>query len=170
MPEGSPPAGSDPTGGAGLQADLQVFRALGVHGAGVVTALTVQDTHRVHQSLPAFPNVVLDQIRTLLRDITPAAVKLGMLATDDTVLTSLAARGMRAVPDADAELLVRKHGLDGFERCSALTQVGPFAPRPTAPMPRAASAPARTKCIEDASISGCLRCHEHLCDVFSSGV
>jgi hydroxymethylpyrimidine/phosphomethylpyrimidine kinase len=37
-------AGSDPTGGAGLQLDLQVFRTLGVHGAGVVTALTVQDT------------------------------------------------------------------------------------------------------------------------------
>jgi hydroxymethylpyrimidine/phosphomethylpyrimidine kinase len=76
-------AGSDPTGGAGLQADLQVFRALGVHGAGVVTALTVQDTEKVHRVLPVFPNVVLDQIRTLLDDVTPDAVKLGMLANDD---------------------------------------------------------------------------------------
>ncbi|HVP29494.1 MAG TPA: bifunctional hydroxymethylpyrimidine kinase/phosphomethylpyrimidine kinase [Myxococcota bacterium] len=76
-------AGSDPTGGAGLQLDLQVFRALGVHGAGVVTALTVQDTARVHRVLPAFPNVVLEQLRTLLRDLRPDAVKLGMLATDD---------------------------------------------------------------------------------------
>ena len=76
-------AGSDPTGGGGLQADLQVFRALGVHGTGVVTALTVQDTERVHQMLPAFPNVVLDQLRTLLRDVAPDAVKIGMLATDD---------------------------------------------------------------------------------------
>ncbi len=76
-------AGSDPTGGAGLQLDLQVFRALGVHGAGVVTALTVQDSVKVHRVLPAFPNVVLDQIRTLLRDLRPAVVKLGMLATDD---------------------------------------------------------------------------------------
>lgn len=76
-------AGSDPTGGAGLQADLQVFRALGVHGMGVVTALTVQDTRRVHRLLPAFPNVVLDQIRTLLRDVRPDAVKLGVLASDD---------------------------------------------------------------------------------------
>jgi len=78
-------AGSDPTGGAGIQGDLQVFRARGVHGAAVVTALTVQDTQRVRQSLPAFPNVVLDQIRILLRDIRPAAVKLGMLGTDDIV-------------------------------------------------------------------------------------
>lgn len=76
-------AGSDPTGGAGLQADLQVFRALGVHGAGVVTALTVQDTAKVHQVLPAFPNVVLAQLRVLLRDLRPDAVKLGMLASDD---------------------------------------------------------------------------------------
>ena len=76
-------AGSDPTGGAGLQADLQVFRSLGVHGTGVVTALTVQDTARVHQVLPVFPNVVLDQLRVLLRDLPPDAVKLGALASDD---------------------------------------------------------------------------------------
>jgi hydroxymethylpyrimidine/phosphomethylpyrimidine kinase len=78
-------AGSDPSGGGGLQADLQVFRALHVHGCGVVTAMTVQDTQRVHQSLPAFPNVVLDQLRVVLRDLPPDVVKLGMLATDDIV-------------------------------------------------------------------------------------
>jgi hydroxymethylpyrimidine/phosphomethylpyrimidine kinase len=76
-------AGSDPTGGAGLQADLQVFRAFGVHGAGVVTALTVQDSAKVHRVLPVFPNVVLEQLRVLLADLLPHAVKLGMLATDD---------------------------------------------------------------------------------------
>lgn len=76
-------AGSDPTGGAGLQADLQVFRSFGVHGAGVVTALTVQDTRQVVRVLPAFPNVVLDQIRVLVRDLRPDCVKLGMLASDD---------------------------------------------------------------------------------------
>jgi len=78
-------AGSDPTGGAGLQLDLQVFRSLGVHAAGVATALTVQDTVKVHQVLPAFPSVVTDQLRVLLRDIAPHAIKLGMLATDDVV-------------------------------------------------------------------------------------
>jgi hydroxymethylpyrimidine kinase/phosphomethylpyrimidine kinase len=82
-------AGSDPTGGAGLQADLQVFRALGVHGAGVVTALTVQDSRRVHRVLPAFPSVVLDQLRVLLRDIAPRAVKVGMLASDDVLRSVL---------------------------------------------------------------------------------
>jgi hydroxymethylpyrimidine/phosphomethylpyrimidine kinase len=76
-------AGSDPTGGAGLQADLQVFRALGVHGMGVITALTVQDTARVHEVLPVFPSVVLKQLRAVLRGNPPDALKLGMLATDD---------------------------------------------------------------------------------------
>ena len=78
-------AGSDPTGGAGLQADLQVFRAMGVHGAGVVTAITVQDTAKVHQVLPAFPSVVLEQLRVLLKDLTPDAIKIGALVSDDVV-------------------------------------------------------------------------------------
>ena len=78
-------AGSDPTGGAGLQLDLQVFRALGVHGAGVLTALTLQDTKKVQRVLPVFPSVVMDQLRVLLADVTPHAIKLGMLATDDVL-------------------------------------------------------------------------------------
>ncbi len=90
-------AGSDPTGGAGLQLDLQVFRALGVHGAGVVTALTVQDTGRVHQVLPVFPSVVLEQLRVLLRDVTPHALKIGMLASDDVVRN--VELGLRELPE-----------------------------------------------------------------------
>ncbi|MDG2051046.1 MAG: bifunctional hydroxymethylpyrimidine kinase/phosphomethylpyrimidine kinase [Myxococcota bacterium] len=76
-------AGSDPTGGAGLQADLQVFAACQLQGSAVVTALTVQDSAKVHRVLPVFPSVVLDQLRVLLADTPPAAAKLGMLATDD---------------------------------------------------------------------------------------
>jgi len=76
-------AGSDPTGGAGIQADLQIFRSLAVHGAGVVTALTVQDTAKVHRVLPVFPSVVLEQLRVLLKDLTPDAIKIGVLASDD---------------------------------------------------------------------------------------
>ena len=78
-------AGSDPTGGAGLQLDLQVFQRFGVHGMAVPTALTIQDTSKVHQVLPTFPSVVLNQLRVLLRDLPPHALKLGMLASDDVV-------------------------------------------------------------------------------------
>lgn len=78
-------ASSDPTGGAGLQADLQVFRQLGVHGAAVVVALTIQDSKKVHRVLPVFPSIVLEQIRTLLADMQPDAIKIGALGSDDVV-------------------------------------------------------------------------------------
>ena len=68
-----------------MQADLQVFRRLGLHGAGVVTALTIQDSHKVHSVLPVFPSVVLEQLRTLLSDLRPDAIKIGALASDDVV-------------------------------------------------------------------------------------
>lgn len=79
-------AGSDPTGGAGLQMDLQVFARHGVHGMAVPTALTVQTTRGVHRTLPVFPNIVGEQLQMLLADIRPDAVKLGMLASDDVLL------------------------------------------------------------------------------------
>jgi hydroxymethylpyrimidine/phosphomethylpyrimidine kinase len=78
-------AGSDPTGGAGLQADLQVFRSFGIHGAAVPTALTIQDGHRVKQVLPVFPTALLEMLRTTLDAVRPAAIKIGMLGTDDAV-------------------------------------------------------------------------------------
>jgi hydroxymethylpyrimidine kinase/phosphomethylpyrimidine kinase len=91
-------AGSDPTGGAGLQADLQVFRAHGVHGGAVVTALTVQDGRKVHQVLPVFPSVVLSQLRTLVQRIRPDAVKIGMLGSDDVARS--VALGLHALAGA----------------------------------------------------------------------
>ncbi len=72
-------AGSDPTGGAGLQADLKVFRSFGLHGLSVVSALTAQNTEGVDSILPVDPDFFLKQIRSLLSDITPDAVKVGMI-------------------------------------------------------------------------------------------
>jgi hydroxymethylpyrimidine/phosphomethylpyrimidine kinase len=51
----------------------------------VVSALTIQDTGKVYQVLPVFPSVVLEQIRTLLKDLVPDAIKIGALASDDVV-------------------------------------------------------------------------------------
>ncbi len=79
-------AGSDPTGGAGIQLDLQVFALHGVHGMAVPTALTVQTTAGVLRTLPVFPNVVGEQLTALFDDIRPDAIKIGMLATDDVLL------------------------------------------------------------------------------------
>ena len=72
-------AGSDSGGGAGIQADLATFAALGVHGASAITAVTVQDTRGVHgiHAVPA--DTVVAQVETVLADLRPAAVKVGML-------------------------------------------------------------------------------------------
>lgn len=78
-------AGSDPTGGAGLQADLRVFQSLGVHGAAVPSALTNQNGLRIRQVLPVFPSALLETLRGTLDAVRPTAVKIGMLATDDIV-------------------------------------------------------------------------------------
>lgn len=74
-------AGSDPSGGAGIQADLKTFSALGAYGCAVLTALTAQSTRGVtgvHVVPPAF---VAQQVRTLVADVRLDAVKIGMLAT-----------------------------------------------------------------------------------------
>ncbi|MGL4745961.1 MAG: bifunctional hydroxymethylpyrimidine kinase/phosphomethylpyrimidine kinase [Dermatophilaceae bacterium] len=78
-------AGSDPSGGAGIQADLKTFAALGAYGAGVLTALTAQATTGVtgvHQVPAAF---VEEQLHTLLDDVAVDAVKIGMLGDGEVV-------------------------------------------------------------------------------------
>ena len=74
-------AGSDPSGGAGIQADLKTFSALGAYGMATITALTAQSTRGV-TGVHAVPvSFVREQLDTLLADIVPDATKIGMLAT-----------------------------------------------------------------------------------------
>jgi hydroxymethylpyrimidine/phosphomethylpyrimidine kinase len=91
-------AGSDSGGGAGIQADLVTFAALGVHGTSVVTALTAQNTvgvQGVHVPPVAFLRAQLD---TVLVDLPVAAVKTGMLATEDVVLVVAEAAAAGRLP------------------------------------------------------------------------
>lgn len=84
-------AGSDSSGGAGIQADLKTFSALGVYGASVITALTAQNTHgvrAVHAPDSAFVTAQLDAV---FEDIRFDAVKIGMLANADIVRAVAAA-------------------------------------------------------------------------------
>ncbi|MFH0967134.1 MAG: bifunctional hydroxymethylpyrimidine kinase/phosphomethylpyrimidine kinase [Methanobacteriota archaeon] len=74
-------AGSDPSGGAGIQVDLKTFGATQVWGMAVITALTAQNASRVSGVWAMDPLVVGEQIQTLLEDVSPGAVKTGMLAT-----------------------------------------------------------------------------------------
>jgi len=72
-------AGSDPTGGAGLQADLKVFRSFKVHGLSVVSAITAQNTEDVDSVFPVEQDSFRKQLHTILSDIRPDAIKMGML-------------------------------------------------------------------------------------------
>ena len=74
-------AGSDSSGGAGIQADLKTFTALGVYGASVLTALTAQNTQGVQGVAPVEPSFVAQQLRSVLSDLDVGAAKTGMLAT-----------------------------------------------------------------------------------------
>jgi len=74
-------AGSDPSGGAGVQVDLKTFAEIGVWGMAVITGLTAQNACRVSGAWPMEERVVVEQIVTLVEDITPGAAKTGMLST-----------------------------------------------------------------------------------------
>jgi hydroxymethylpyrimidine/phosphomethylpyrimidine kinase len=74
-------AGSDPSGGAGIQADLKTFAAHGVYGVSAITAVTVQSTKGVEAVAPLSSDLVTAQIEAIAGDIAPHATKVGMLAT-----------------------------------------------------------------------------------------
>jgi hydroxymethylpyrimidine kinase/phosphomethylpyrimidine kinase len=76
-------AGSDSSGGAGIQADLKTFAAHDVFGTSAITALTAQNTRGVTRVLPVPADMVVAQIEAILSDIGSDAIKIGMLATAD---------------------------------------------------------------------------------------
>jgi hydroxymethylpyrimidine/phosphomethylpyrimidine kinase len=76
-------AGSDPSGGAGIQADLKAFSALRAYGMAVITALTAQNTQEVRSFQTVDPEFVAEQIDAIFADVRVDAVKIGMVATAD---------------------------------------------------------------------------------------
>jgi hydroxymethylpyrimidine/phosphomethylpyrimidine kinase len=78
-------AGSDPSGGAGIQADLKTFSALGTYGAAVITALTAQNTRGVGAVELVSPAFIGRQIDMVFEDLRIDAVKIGMLATAEII-------------------------------------------------------------------------------------
>ena len=103
-------AGSDSGGGAGIQADLKTFLALGVHGMSALTAVTAQNSTGVHGWWPLPVEAVRAQVRAVVDDIGVDAVKLGMLGTAEiaaAVADELAGVGVPVVVDP---VCVSKHG------------------------------------------------------------
>lgn len=80
-------AGFDGSGGAGIQADLKTFSALGCYGMTVLTALPVQNTCGVKSCYDIPTSVILEQLHAIFEDIRPDAIKIGMLFSHDIIMT-----------------------------------------------------------------------------------
>ncbi len=78
-------AGSDSGAGAGIQADLKTFSALGVYGCTAITAITSQNTRKVSEIFEVSPAMVEQQIRSVMTDIPPSAIKVGMVYSRQTI-------------------------------------------------------------------------------------
>ena len=103
-------AGSDPSGGAGLQADLKTFHQHSVYGTSVVTLLTVQNTQKVESVEVLAPGFVVSQLDAVLDDIPPTAAKTGALG-NAAVIEAIAERAERfSFPLVIDPVMISKHG------------------------------------------------------------
>jgi hydroxymethylpyrimidine/phosphomethylpyrimidine kinase len=104
-------AGSDSGGGAGIQADIKTFMALGVHGISALTALTAQNTVGVQGVFEITPAFVRQQIESVVTDIGVDAAKTGMLSSAAIVEAVVASVGEFAIPNLVCDpVFVSKHG------------------------------------------------------------
>src|SRR5665213_2922003 len=103
-------AGSDPGGGAGIQADLKTFHQLRVFGTSAITLITVQNTTRVSRVETLDPELVGAQIDAVLEDLPPRAVKTGALGTA-AIVAVIAGRNFPAdCPLVVDPVMIGKHG------------------------------------------------------------
>ena len=133
MPPSVPPmvlafAASDPTGGAGVQADLVTLAALGCHPLSVVTGLTVQDTRGVSALLAIEPRWVAAQARGVLADLRPAAFKLGVLGSAENArVVGELLGGHRGAPVVVDPVLASGRGEPLGDRSSLMNDIIPIA-------------------------------------------
>ena len=110
VPIGLTIAGSDSGGGAGIQADLKAFSALGVYGASVITAVTAQNTQAVTAVYGIPNNIITAQIDAVFDDLNVNAVKIGMLATSEIISTVVDCLKDRKVPIVLDPVMIAKSG------------------------------------------------------------
>lgn len=124
-------AGSDCSGGAGIQADLKTFQALGVYGMSAITAVTVQNTRKVYAIQEVDPQIVHDQITCLFEDINVHAVKIGMVSSSALIEAIAAALNSVTPPPVVLDpVMISKSGcalLQPQAREALITHLFPLA-------------------------------------------
>ena len=103
-------AGSDPSGGAGIQADLKTFHQFGVYGEAAITLLTVQNTKRVDRVEMVSPELVLEQLKAVIEDIPPMAAKTGALGTREMIVAIAGAAREWSFPLVVDPVMLSKQG------------------------------------------------------------
>src|SRR5579863_3292335 len=103
-------AGSDPSGGAGIQADLKTFHQFGVYGEAVITLITVQNTRGLHRVEGLDAELVADQIRAVIGDVPPAAAKTGALGNRAIIKAVAKLARDFSFPLVVDPVMVSKHG------------------------------------------------------------
>jgi hydroxymethylpyrimidine/phosphomethylpyrimidine kinase len=122
-------AGSDPSGGAGLQADLKTFHRLGVYGEAVVTLITVQNTRGVTRVEVLAPDLVLEQIHAVCSDIPPHAAKVGALGNQAVVEAVASAVQTFMFPLVIDPVMISKHGAPLIEKAAQQALAACLIPR-----------------------------------------
>ncbi len=157
MPHNAPVAltiaGSDSSGGAGIQADLKTFAALGVYGASALTAVTAQNTAAVRDVRTLDAEFVAAQIDACFDDLDIAAVKTGMLAHAeivDTVASRLEARCARSVPIIVDPVMVAASGARLLDDAAVSVMIERLLPKAALVTPNLPEAAALTGLEADA--------------------
>ncbi len=133
-------AGSDSGGGAGIEADLKTFAALGVYGTCVVTAITAQNTRTVTAVQDVEPQVVRAQIDAVVSDIGLDSVKIGMLHTREIIRTVVQEMQRNDIPTVVDPVMIAKSGSKLLQEDAVDALIDSLLPRATVVTPNAPEA------------------------------
>ncbi len=155
--------GADPTGGAGIQADLKTFQHFGVHGLSIVTAVTVQNTSGVISTNSVSAELVHAQLAALANDIKIEAIKIGMLTTADVVRVVAEFIAAQNVPTVLDPIIASSNGVrfldeDAIEILKE--QLLPLSTIVTPNLPEAEVLTGLTIVTDDSIIHASLRLHD----------
>ena len=142
-------AGSDPSGGAGLQADLKTFHRFGVYGEAVVTLITVQNTRGVARVSTLDPGLVTAQIQAVLDDIPPNAAKVGALGSREVVEAVARAAQDFSFPLVVDPVMISKHGARLIDESATRALIEELIPRTFLLTPNLDEAAALTGLVVD---------------------